>query len=92
MKGIKNKIFKDAKLISCRILKKWLDGIKNMLYWALGTAKGKMFIGLLWNKECLPTIGKLYIKEHLNEITDKSEELLNYNNFVHAYLYLHFVG
>ena len=41
VKGIKNKIFKAAKLVSCLSLKQWLDSIVNMLWWSLATAQGK---------------------------------------------------
>ena len=41
VKGIKNKIIKASKLVSCSILGEWLNTIVNMLWWSLATAKGK---------------------------------------------------
>ena len=40
IKGIKNRILKASKRVTCRILKEWLAGIVNMLWWSLKTAKG----------------------------------------------------
>ena len=41
VKGIKNRIHKASKLASCLVLKDWQRTIVNMLWWSLGTAKGK---------------------------------------------------
>ena len=40
IKGIKNKLYKATKRVTCRGLKEWMSSIVNMLWWSLGTAKG----------------------------------------------------
>ena len=42
IKGIKNRIIKAGKLVSCKVLLEWLSSVLNMLWWSLKTAAGKL--------------------------------------------------
>ena len=41
IKGIKNRIIKAGKKVSCKVLMEWLASVVNMLWWNLKTAHGK---------------------------------------------------